>query len=115
MPFDTAATASGHRTFLPRRNTLVLDDAEGTILSVESGCLWITLERDPRDIILLPGMRFEVDRTGRTVVVAEEDSQLRVTPPPSPVERVEAWARDTSARVLRDWSCRLSRQTVPYC
>jgi len=115
MPFDTAASASGRSTFLPRRNTLVLENAEGTVLSVDSGCLWITLERDARDIILLPGMRFEIDRTGRTVVVAEDDSTLRVTPPLSAVERVEAWARNASARVLRDWSCRLSRKAVPYC
>ena len=114
MPFDITAEVSRQRTFLPRRNTLVLNDAEGTILSVESGVLWITLERDPRDIILLPGMSFEIDRTGRTVVVAEEDSQLRVKEPPSAAVRLATWARNTGARALRDWSCRMSRRKVAY-
>ena len=114
MPFDSTAKSSGQRTFLPRRNTLVLDDAEGTILSAESGVLWITLERDPRDIILLPGMRFEIDRTGRTVVVAEEDSRLRVQQPPSAAARVGTWARKAVAKAFRDWSCRMSRRKVAY-
>ena len=114
MPFDTAASASGRSTFLPRRNTLVLENAEGTVLSVDSGCLWITLERDARDIILLPGMRFEIDRTGRTVVVAEEDAQLRVKEPPSAAVRLATWARKAGARALRDWSCRMSRRKVAY-
>lgn len=114
MPFDTTATSSGQRTFLPRRNTLVLDDAEGTILSVESGVLWVTLERDPRDIILLPGMRFEIDRTGRTVVVAEEDSRLRVKVPPSTAARVAKWVRKIGDRTLRDWEIQMSRRKVPH-
>ena len=115
MPFDTTAVGSGRRTFLPRRNSLVLEGAEGTVLSVESGALWVTLERDPRDVILLPGMRFEIDRGGRTVVVAEEDTQLRVTRPPSATERISTWAHAVRARTLRNWSCRLSRRIVPYC
>lgn len=114
MPFDITAKVFGQRTFLPRRNTLVLNDAEGTILSVESGVLWITLERDPRDIILLPGMRFEIDRTGKTVVVAEEDSRLRVVQRPSAAARVARWARRVGARAIRDWSSRMSRRKVAY-
>lgn len=114
MPFDTTAAANRQRTFLPRRNTLVLDDAEGTILSVESGVLWVTLERDPRDVILLPGMSFEIDRTGKTVVVAEEDTRLRVNEAPSAAARVATWARKAGARALRDWSCQMSRRKVAY-
>ncbi|MEO8738880.1 MAG: DUF2917 domain-containing protein [Casimicrobiaceae bacterium] len=113
MAFETTA-GCGRRTFLPRRHTLVLDDAEGTVLSVDSGVLWITLERDPRDIILFPGMRFEIDRTGRTVVVAEEDAQLHLTPPVSAFERMAAWARAAAKRTLRDWSRQMSRRKVSY-
>ena len=40
------------------------------MIAIESGCLWVTLERDPRDIVLVKDMRFEIDRTGRTVIVA---------------------------------------------
>jgi len=78
MPFDRPAVSIASRTLLPARETLVLEDARGTVIAVEYGCLWITLEGDTRDIVLTDGMRFAVNRQGRTVVVAEEDSRLRV-------------------------------------
>jgi hypothetical protein len=90
MPFDLATTQRTRSTFLPRRGSLVLDGAEGTIINVDSGCLWVTLENDPRDVVLVKGMRFEIDRSGRTVVVAEEDSRLRLTPAPTFVQKIIA-------------------------
>ena len=102
------------RTFLPRRATLVLDNAEGTVIAVDRGCVWITIERDLRDIILVRGMRFEVDRRGRTVIAAEEDSQLRVIKTPAAAERMKAWLRRAGSAAIRDWSTRLARRTVPY-
>jgi len=115
MPFDTAAAARGRRTYLPRHTALVLDGAQGTVLSALSGWLWVTLERDPRAIVLLEGMRFAIDRRGRTVIVAEEDSQLRVVRGPSAGEHVLARARSAAARMIRGWPLRLSRTPVPYC
>ena len=50
MPFDLSTIDRARTTFLPRRGSLVLDGVEGTIIVVDSGCLWVTLERDPRDI-----------------------------------------------------------------
>ena len=38
MPFDFSPVRP-QRRFLPGRNTLQLDDAEGTVIAVESGCL----------------------------------------------------------------------------
>ena|SRR5437763_305929 len=76
MPFDLAP--SPRRRFLSSRESLVLDQAEGTVISVESGCLWLTMENDTRDIVLAPGMRFEIDRSGRTIVAAEEDTRFRL-------------------------------------
>ena len=102
------------RTFLPRRATLVLDNAEGTVIAVDRGCVWLTIERDLRDIILVPGMRFEVDRRGRTVIAAEEDSQLRVIRTPTAVERITARLRRAGSAAIRNWSTRLARQTAPY-
>ena len=106
MPFDITASQYPRSTFLPRRGSLVLDGAEGTIISVDSGCLWVTLENDPRDVVLGGGMRFEVDRSGRTVVVAEEDSRLRLTSPgipqgwstPRPANRASVGARRRGLR-----------------
>jgi hypothetical protein len=118
MPFDLATRSAPckrtRNTFLPRRGSLVLDGAEGTVISVDSGYLWLTLERDPRDIVLGDGMCFEIDRGGRTVIVAEEDSRIRVTRGPTVLEKIAARLVQATSRALRDWSCRLSRRAAPY-
>jgi Protein of unknown function (DUF2917) len=111
MPFDPATTRS---TFLARRGSLVLDGAEGTVIAVDNGCLWVTLERDPRDIVLAAGMRFKIDRRGRTVVVAEEDSRVRITRPATVVERIVSRFRRTVAAAIRNASSRLSQPGAPY-
>ena len=92
----------------------MLDDAEGTIIAVDSGCLWVTLERDPRDIVLAAGMRFKIDRRGRTVVVAEEDSRVRITRRATVVERIAARFTRAMATAIRNASRRLSRPGAPY-
>ena len=114
MPFDLSPTVR-RREVLRRHDTLVLENAAGTIITVDRGCLWVTLERDPRDIILLPGMRFEIDRNGRTVIAAEEDTRLRLNAPPTASKRIAAWAARVASRAIRDWSRRLEGQQVfPY-
>jgi len=112
MPFDFSS--AGPRRFLRRRDTLVLDHAAGTVIAVERGCLWVTLERDPRDIVLLQGMRFEIDRNGKTIVAAEEDSRLRIITQPRPLQRIGAWVARVAAQTARGWSLRLQRRSVPY-
>jgi hypothetical protein len=114
MPFDPAPSDRTRRAHLPRRGSLVLDGAEGTIIAVDSGCLWVTLEHDPRDIVLAPGMRFKIDRPGRTVIAAEEDSRVRLTRGLTTLERIAAWLPRACRAVIRGWSRRLSRLSVPY-
>jgi len=118
MPFDLATRQYTRSTFLPRRGSLVLDGAEGTIISVDSGCLWVTLENDPRDVVLGKGMRFEVDRSGRTVVVAEEDSRVRLTPPPGILQRVvdalAPAAKRALARSIEAFDKRAKYRRVPH-
>lgn len=79
-----------HRSLLRRGEALILDDAQGTVIAVERGCLWVTQEHDPRDIILGKGMRFEIDRRGRTIVAAEAPSRVRLQRPPSSRQSVAA-------------------------
>ena len=102
------------RAYLPRRGTLVLDNREGTVIVVESGCLWITLERDPRDIVLVKDMRFEIDRTGRTVIVAEEDSRFRRLASETALERAGVWLERLAARARARWRSGRARRAVPY-
>jgi hypothetical protein len=118
MPFDFVTTPS-HRQFLPARRTLQLDNVEGSVIAVESGALWITMENDSRDIVLTPGMRFEVDRSGRTLVTAEEDTRLGLLAPgqctcsDAHPESIVARMTRRLAALLNDWARR--KTFVPYC
>lgn len=102
------------RSLLRRHETLTLDDAHGTVITVEHGCLWITLEHDPRDVVLSRGMRFEIDRPGRTIVTAEADSTLRLEVPLSARARIAARLTRALAHRLNDWAARLARRAVRY-
>ena len=107
-------TRRPRRVVLNRRKTLVLDDAQGTIISVDRGCLWVTLERDLRDVVLAKGMRFQIDRSGRTIIAAETDSTLRLLAPETRRERVVAAIGSAVAQALNGWAGRLVQRAVPY-
>jgi hypothetical protein len=113
MPFDFAPKLS-QRQFLPARTTLQLDDAEGSVIAVDSGCLWVTMQNDPRDVVLLPGMRFEVDRSGRTLVSAEEDSRFGLLAPDDCPEGIAAWVTRKLAAILTPTVEHKSLRCAPY-
>jgi hypothetical protein len=114
MPFDPSTPQRGRRAYLTQRESLILDNAEGTTIAVDTGCLWVTMERDPRDIVLLPGMSFEIDRTGRTVIAAEEDSHFRLLSEVTPASRVLTWLERHVARLSARWTLRQARRVAPY-
>jgi hypothetical protein len=102
------------RADLDKRQTLVLSNAQGTVIAVERGCVWVTLEHDLRDIVLAKGMRFEIDRPGRTIVAAETPSTLRLLVPETLRDRIAASIGRAFARTLNGWGRRLTRRAVPY-
>jgi len=102
------------RSVLNRREALVLENAQGTIIAVDRGCLWVTLERDLRDIVLTRGMRFQVDRSGRTIIAAEMDSTLRLLAPVSLRDRVADAIGRSVAQAFNGWAARFARRAVPY-
>ena len=112
MPFDFDPVLSQQR-FLPGRASLPLDDAEGTVIAVERGCLWVTMENDPRDVILTPGLRFEVDRSGRTIIAAEEDSRFRLLADGGCAESTAASIARKVAIVFDRWSPRKAAGLIP--
>ena len=114
MPFDPSTPQRGRRAYLPRRASLILNNAEGTTITVDAGCLWVTMERDPRDIVLLPGMSFEIDRTGRTVIAAEDDSRFRLLSQVTPASRAVTWLARHATRILARWTFRDARRAAPY-
>ncbi|MGH8712428.1 MAG: DUF2917 domain-containing protein [Casimicrobiaceae bacterium] len=114
MPFDPPKIQPGRRMCLPAHEALVLDNAEGTTIAVDTGCLWVTLESDPRDVVLMPGMRFEIDRSGRTVIAAEDDSRFRLLDAATRPRRVATWLARRAARIATRWFARRARQMAPY-
>ena len=55
-------------------------DAWGLTLRCESGCLWVTLDNDARDIILDAGQSFVPQEHQRAIVYALETSRLKLEP-----------------------------------
>ncbi len=99
---------------LAERQQVLLDDAQGTALRVARGTLWITLERDTRDIILSTGETFTIDRPGRTIVEAQDPSTVWV----EAASGLRAFAHDTARRIVR-WvraaaKAAANRRYAPY-
>lgn len=45
------------------------------------GCLWVTIDNDLRDIVVVPGQGFSIDRSGDTLVSAMDDSSFVLLAP----------------------------------
>jgi hypothetical protein len=73
-----AMKASLHRyeISLAQRALLEIPDAAGVRVSCSEGCLWITLDNDPRDIVLEPGHFFTGTQHRRALVYALQASTL---------------------------------------
>lgn len=95
-----------------------LDGARGTTLRVTRGTLWITQERDVRDIVLSAGDTFTIDRGGLTVVEARGNATVCVLARhvdevhvpgrrPTLAERVEAWLHAA-------WTTDGGRRSAPH-
>jgi hypothetical protein len=61
---------------LAPRQVITLADVRGTTLRVTRGTVWLTQERDPRDIMLRPGDSWVVERDGDTVIESQGDTLL---------------------------------------
>ena len=49
-----------------------------------SGSLWVTIDNDPRDIVVEPGAGFSVDRSGDTLVSAMNEARFVLLAPVEP-------------------------------
>ena len=58
-----------------------LCNGQGLRIEALSGNLWITIDRDIRDILLKPGEAFDIDRPGQTLISALDDSRFAVLDP----------------------------------
>jgi hypothetical protein len=55
-----------------------VSDASVVALRCDEGCVWITLDDDPRDIVLEAGESFETDQRRHALVYALQESTLVV-------------------------------------
>ncbi|HXU51149.1 MAG TPA: DUF2917 domain-containing protein [Casimicrobiaceae bacterium] len=63
---------------LSRGEMLALDDARGTTLRVSRGTVWITQEKELRDVVLGAGDTWMVERNGLTLVEAHAATALDI-------------------------------------
>ena len=96
--FSFSSSSSRFHVSLPSRAVFAVPDGAGVGIECRSGAVWITLDRDPRDIVLGPGERFESTEHRRVLVSALESSCISVSDAqpaalPNPVSRAQARAR----------------------
>ena len=95
-----------------------LDDAHGITLRVTRGALWITQERDVRDIVLTAGDAYTIERRGLTVVEAQGRATVCVLA--HHLEDIHVRGRHMPSRPrLADWlralgAAAMGRGWVPY-
>lgn len=77
--------SSRYQVALEHQGLFDIADASGVTLRCDSGDLWITLDDDPRDIVLRAGEVFATDQRRRALVYALGASSLtleaKATPP----------------------------------
>ncbi len=65
-------------TALRKGEIHLLTSALGQRIEALSGTLWVTIDRDVRDIVVQPGQGFSIDRPGRTLISALDDARFVV-------------------------------------
>lgn len=66
---------------LPSGGLLQVENGRDLLVHVWEGSIWLTQERDQRDILLKAGEWFRLDRQGRCVVEATKPSAIALTSP----------------------------------
>lgn len=67
---------------LPARQLFALPDPSGVRILCTAGTLWLTLDHDPRDIVLKPGDSFEAEDARRALLYAFEPACFALVPAP---------------------------------
>ena len=88
---------------LLRNEQLRIVDGRDMLVHVWQGSLWITQERDTRDIVLEAGQSFRLDRNGVALVKSWDETVLALS---SPNEQRPARAIELRAPTLPIWNLR---------
>jgi hypothetical protein len=82
---------------LPHRAIFTVPDSDGIAIECERGSVWVTLDDDPRDIVLAAGERFTSTSHRRALVSALESSRIAIAVP-RPAMSLVAPQRSTPSR-----------------
>jgi hypothetical protein len=66
---------------IPTGSLLRIDDGAGALLHVWEGELWLTQEGSRKDVMLLAGQSFRIERDGATIVHAFRPSKVSLSSP----------------------------------
>jgi len=81
LAMSTSSPASSRfHVSLPKRSVFAVPDGAGVGIECRSGSVWVTLDRDPRDIVLEPGDSFIGDQHRRGLIYALRPSNVALTP-----------------------------------
>jgi hypothetical protein len=58
-----------------------LPNGQGRRIEALSGSLWVTIDNDPRDIVVAAGEGFSLDRSGDALISAMDDSRFVLLDP----------------------------------
>jgi hypothetical protein len=72
----------GPTVSLPARQLFEIPDASTARILCTAGCLWLTLDDDPRDVILEPGDSFATGEARRALLYAMQPSAFLLAPAP---------------------------------
>ena len=89
---------------LAKSQAVTLTDAKGSLVRCLRGGLWITQDRDLRDIVLAPGESFAIDRSGPAIVwaLAPSSVDMRAAEQPRPLAAfARRWVGQAQAAMAR--------------
>ena len=93
-------------TELRKDAMLPLRGAKGRTVQCLEGAVWITQDHDRNDTVLEPGQGFELDRSGKAIILALRASRILLTHRP----RRKAFARRKSSRSGGFWKTLFQRR-----
>ncbi len=103
---------------LTKGDLVELADARGTTLRVTKGRLWVTQERDRRDIVLEQGDVWTIERPGLTVAEAQDDAAVVVVGGSLVDARLQSrrvhWQTRLAAWIERTADAHLRRRWIPH-
>ena len=96
---------TGPTVSLPARQLFAIADASTARITCTAGCLWLTLDDDPRDVILEPGDSFATREPRRALLYALQGSAFVLAEQPQrTMRRSEAKNRSDCMRSPAVWA-----------